>query len=261
MRLEKMTWPQVKDYFSKNDTVLLLFGSIEQHGKHNPLGTDLFAPQKISELVEDRLPELLIAPAMPFGSTPRFEEFPGTVNIGDELLYEVASKIITSLRRHGARHFIVLNGHGGNSKALNNALLDASRHRCRCALIDWWRMCGDIDKSWAGGHGGAQETSANLYIDPSLVDVAAIDGMLKKEDLGGDMDITSFDTVSYHGVSVVVPRPTCDYTGNGWMGPDDPKTASAEWGREMLTGFSIWLADFIEAFERTPLPQRAETED
>ena len=44
MRLERSTWPQVQSYFSAHDTVLLVFGSIEQHGRHNPLGTDLFAP-------------------------------------------------------------------------------------------------------------------------------------------------------------------------------------------------------------------------
>lgn len=255
MRLERSTWPQVESYFAEHDVVLLPFGSIEQHGRHNPLGTDLLAPAKLAELIEGKLPDLLIAPAMPFGSTPRFAEFPGTINLGDELLRQVALRLLESLYEHGARHFVLLNGHGGNSKALNDAQLEmVRRRRCRCAELDWWKMVKDFRPEWAGGHGGAQETSANLYIDPALVDEGAVDGQRLVDDLGPDMPTTYFDTVSFKGVEVTVPRPLCAYAENGWMGPDDPREASAAWGEQMLTAVADWAAEFIVAFEKTPLP-------
>ena len=127
MRLSNLTWPKAEEYFRAHDTVLIGIGSIECHGRHNPLGTDMFAPVKLAELIEAKLPGLLIAPALPFGSTPRFTEFPGTVNLGDDLLSQVALRICESLYDHGARHFVLLNGHGGNSKALMNAQLDMAR--------------------------------------------------------------------------------------------------------------------------------------
>ena len=52
MRLERSTWPQVEAYFAEHDTVLLVFGSIEQHGRHNPLGTDTMAPDYLMDLIE-----------------------------------------------------------------------------------------------------------------------------------------------------------------------------------------------------------------
>ena len=195
MRLERSTWPQVEAYFAEHDTVLLVFGSIEQHGRHNPLGTDLFAPSKIADLVEEKLPGLLLVPPMPFGSTPRFTEFPGTVSIGDQLLYEVALAICEDLMAAGARRFVFLNGHGGNSKALTNVQLDLARKGCRCALLDWWKMCGDFKPEWAGGHGGGQETSANLYIDPTMVDLDAVADMGLVDDCGSELPSVHFDTV------------------------------------------------------------------
>ena len=256
MRLERSTWPQVEAYFASNDTVMLLFGSIEQHGRHNPLGTDMFAPVKLAELVEQQLPELLIAPALPFGSTPRFTEFPGTISLGDEILYQVVIRMCESLYTYGARHFVFVNGHGGNTKSLTDAGLTMSRKGCRCALLDWWGMVRDFNPAWAGGHGGGQETSANLYIDPTMVDLSQVEGMQLIDDAGPDMPSVHFDTVEFKGVQVKMPRPTSDYAANGWIGPDDPANASAQWGKEMLETVANWMVEFIQAFEKTPLPQR-----
>lgn len=254
MRLERSTWPQIEAYFAENDTVMLVFGSIEQHGRHNPLGTDLFAPVKLAELIEAKLPGLLIAPALPFGSTPRFTEFPGTIDLGDDVLYQVAIRMCECLYNYGARHFVFLNGHGGNTKALTNVQLDMARVGCRCVLLDWWKMVRDFNPDWAGGHGGGQETSAMLYVDPTLVDLDAVDDMHLVDDAGTDMPSVHFDTVTFKGVSVQMTRPTRDYAENGWIGPDHPKDASAAWGEEMLTTVAAWMAEFVEAFEKTPLP-------
>ncbi|MBR2835149.1 MAG: creatininase family protein [Coriobacteriales bacterium] len=255
MRLERCTYPQAAAYFAEHDTVLMQFGSIEQHGRHNPLGTDLFAPSKITDLVEEQLPGLMIVPAMPFGSTNRFVDYPGTISLGDHLLYEVVLKIATDLYHDGARKFVFVNGHGGNTKSLTEVQLVLSRMGCRCALIDWWKMCGDFNPSWAGGHGGGQETSANLYIDPTMVDLGAVDDMNLINDLGPAFKTVHYDSVEFEGVRVQVSRPLEDYSQNGWIGPDHPKDASAAWGEEMLNTVANWLVHFITAFEALELPK------
>ena len=258
MRLERSTWPQVEAYFAQNDTVMMVFGSIEQHGRHNPMGTDMFAPVKIAELIEAQLPDLLIAPALPYGSSNRFNDFPGNFSIGDRLLYEVVLSLCESLYHSGARHFVFVNGHGGNTKSLTEVQLTMARRGCRCALLDWWKMCGDFNPAWAGGHGGGQETSAMLYVDPTMVDLDAVADMGLVNDLGDTMPSKHFDTVEYRGVKVQVTRPTQEYAPNGWIGPDHPATASAAWGEEMLNAVAAWAADFIQAFAQTPLPKAAE---
>ena len=47
-----------------------------------------------------------------------------------------------------------------------------------------------------------------------------------------------------------------DISDNGWIGPDHPKNATVEWGTDMLDACAKYIADFMEAFRRAPLPER-----
>ena len=255
MRLERSTWPQVERYFSEHDMVMMLFGSTECHCRHNPMGTDIFEPLKISELVEAKMPDVLMTPIMPFGATNKLVGYPGTLSLGDRLLGEVVRTLTDQLYEYGARRFVFLNGHGGNTKALTEVQIGLSERGCVCALLDWWRMIRDIHPEWAGGHGGAQETSAILYIDESLVDRDAIADDGRIDDLGPEMPTVGFDTVEFEGVKVTVPRHVRSYASNGWMGPDHPERATAEWGERMLGAMADWTCDFLRAFEKVPLPE------
>ena len=60
MRLERMSWKDCEEYFKDHDMVILTTGSTENHGIHNPLGTDTMIPNKILELVEKQS-DVLIA--------------------------------------------------------------------------------------------------------------------------------------------------------------------------------------------------------
>ena len=65
-----------------------------------------------------------------------------------------------------------------------------------------------------------------------------------------------FKTISYKGVSIPLVRPVTDITDNGWIGPDHPKFATEKWGNDMLDACARYIADFLGAFRRAPLPER-----
>lgn len=67
MRLANITWPKAEKYFKESDMVLIPIGSIECHGRHIPLGTDVLIPEKITDLIEEKS-NILIAPMIPFGA-------------------------------------------------------------------------------------------------------------------------------------------------------------------------------------------------
>ena len=113
MRLANMTWPHAEEYFKNNDTILLSVGSIECHGKHLPLGTDTLIPEKLLDLIEP-LTDVAIAPIIPFGACDSQADYPGTVSLGLDVLYDVFTKLTQGFKAHGIRRFAVLNGHGGN---------------------------------------------------------------------------------------------------------------------------------------------------
>ncbi|MBQ9195729.1 MAG: creatininase family protein [Clostridia bacterium] len=254
MRLERMTWPQAGEYFSKNDIILLSVGSIECHGKHLPLGTDTLIPQRLLELIEP-LTDVAIAPIIPFGACDSQTDYPGTVSLGHDTLYQVFTQLTQGYRAHGVRRFAVLNGHGGNISVLDRVALDLQRQGCMLAQLNWWLMAWDLNPVWTGGHGGAEETAGVLAVDPSLVDWSAVEDM-KLKPVSDEIEATGFKTVRYKGVSIPLVRPVIDISDNGWIGPDHPKNATEQWGNEMLSACAQYIADFLGAFRRAPLPQK-----
>ena len=254
MLLEKSSWPTVEAYFAKRDLVVLGFGSTENHGRHNPLGTDWMAPTRILDLVNERRPEVLVGPTLHLGSADHFVDYPGTLSLGDHLLYEVVRRMTGQLHHYGARHFVFVNGHGGNTRALQDVGYELNDIGCQVALLNWWKLAGELNPAWGGGHGGAQETSADLWIDPDSVDLDALGPQGLVNDGGRVIETTGFDQVSFEGVTPMLLRRARRYATNGWIGPDDPADASAEWGEKMLIATADWVCDFIDAFEASPLP-------
>ena len=52
MYLAKMNYLEVQEYLKKSDTIIIPVGSLENHGKHMPLGTDTMIPDKIAQLID-----------------------------------------------------------------------------------------------------------------------------------------------------------------------------------------------------------------
>ena len=253
MRLAKMTWPQAKAYFKKNDTVIIAVGSIECHGRHLPLGTDTLIPDRILELLEEKNNSFLIVPTIPYGACESLEPFPGTINLGVDVLYQVLKQIINSLRQHGAKKFIVLNGHGGNVKTIERIGIELNKEGCLLALLNWWLNVWEMDPKWKGGHGGGEETAGIMGIDPSLVDMSEINEDMKLKDVSKGLKASGFYTVEFKGVQVTIPRATTNVTDNGWIGPDHPNTATEEWGKKMLQTMADYLADFAVEFQKVKI--------
>ncbi len=252
MRLENLTWPKVQAYFEASDMVIISIGSIECHGRHMPLGTDTLIPIHLLEKIEQKS-DVLICPHIPYGACQNFSAYPGTINIDNRVLYQFCDQIFESLYRHGARKFVVLNGHGGNVKVLEELGLAYEKRGCMMALLNWWLMAWDMNPAWKGGHGGGEETAAILGINPELVDQNEIGGELKFYHLTENLKTTGFRSVEYKGVSVEIIRSTERVTDSGWIGPDHPNTATAEWGREMLDTTANYIVDFLEEFKKVKL--------
>lgn len=252
MRLANMTWPQVQKYFEKSDMVLISIGSIECHGRHMPLGTDTLIPDHLLEKIEKKS-DVLIAPTIPYGACQSLADYPGTIDIDNDVLYLFCKQIFESLYHHGARKFVFLNGHGGNMKMIERLALEYEKKGCLVAMLNWWLMAWDMNPAWKGGHGGGEETAAILGIDPSLVDKSEIGGELKFYDLSENLKVTGFRSVEFKGVTVEIPRSTPHVTDSGWIGPDHPNTATEEWGREMLQTTADYIVDFMEEFKKVTL--------
>ena len=258
MYLAEMNYLQVEEYLKKSDTILIPVGSLENHGKHMPLGTDTLIPDKIARLISERS-DLLIAPTVNYGATEDLMGFPGTVSIGTEGLIALLRAIVDQFYHYGFRRFLILNGHGGNTAAIQAVGNHLYRKGAYLANLNWWLMAGQINPTWAGGHGGGEETAGIMAVDPKLIKTEYLDqpeGI--RNDLGDSLPYGAWTNILYKGVSVTVPREIKDITDNGWLvhsfKGDLPTRATEEWGKEMLNAVADYIADFAFEFEKTALP-------
>ncbi|MGB8957394.1 MAG: creatininase family protein [Candidatus Aminicenantales bacterium] len=152
-------------------TVLVPFGSLEPHGVI-PNGTDSLAPEAMARDIAGRV-DALIAPVLNYGMTEAMKAYPGAVSIAAETYAPFAEAVLDNLAANGFRNLIVLNGHGGNTAALNAAATRvANARRVRVLVVNWWTLADDLTKSvfkQNGGHAGNNETAYIQAFLPAYV--------------------------------------------------------------------------------------------
>jgi creatinine amidohydrolase len=156
---------------AKVRTVLLPTGSLEPHGVI-PNGTDNIAPEAMAREIAERV-DALIAPTLNYGLTAAMKAFPGAVSISDEAYGLFVEDLFRNLADNGFQNIIVLNGHGGNTSALNGAATrTANKSRVRILVVNWWTLADDITKSvfkQNGGHAGNNETAYVQAVAPNHI--------------------------------------------------------------------------------------------
>ena len=258
MYLAEMNYLQVEEYLKKSDTILIPVGSLENHGKHMPLGTDTMIPDKIARLISERS-DILIAPTINYGATDDLMGFPGTVSIGTEGLIALLRTVADQFYEYGFRRFLILNGHGGNTAAIQTVGNHLYRKGAYLANLNWWLMAGQINPEWAGGHGGGEETAGVMAVDPDLIKWEHLElGENIRNDISEELPYGAWTNVVFKGVSVMIPRQIRAITDNGWLvhsfKGDIPTRAAKEWGEEMLSAVADYIVEFSGALSRSALP-------
>lgn len=156
--LGDLTSPQVEH---SAPTLLIPIGSIEQHGPHLPLDTDIRIATAVAAAAAGRLDHLL-APPIPYGAAGEHQGFSGTISIGTQALTTVLVEYGRSACQW-AHRLVFVNGHGGNVDALRAAVV-LLRHEGRDAA---W--CTPAIWLNADAHAGHTETSILLHLVPHLV--------------------------------------------------------------------------------------------
>ncbi|MBC7078492.1 MAG: creatininase family protein, partial [Synergistales bacterium] len=165
--LEEMSWTEARDALARSDLVIVPVGSLEEHGPHNPLGTDFIIAREAARLVGERV-GAPVTPVLPLGYCLGLTGFPGTVSIDPELFRRLVFSLCEGLVRWGARRFLFVNGHGGNTAILNVVALDLRKqYGAVAASTQWWHVLAQMNPEWpCNGHGDKFETSMNLAVCP-----------------------------------------------------------------------------------------------
>lgn len=154
------------------DLAVLPVGSVEAHGRHLPLGTDIFAPRLFCRRLEKAIGDhIWIAPEIPYGQSPDLTAYPGTIHVPSEVLSQYLYWVGRGFLENGLKKLVFLNGHGGNVTALNLAAEKLAPLGMEVMTVSWWLdYAADIVAITGGqGHAGEDETSAMLYYNAKLV--------------------------------------------------------------------------------------------
>ena len=184
-----LTWYDFAEKVKANPIVFLPIGSVEQHGPHLPLSTDILLPQAIATEVAERVGGL-VAPPVAYGykSQPKSgggNHFPGTLSLDAGVLIGLVRNVINELVRHGVRRIVLFDGHMENQwflvEAADLALRDQAmlgRSDVTIIKLGYWEfitkttekvLFPDGFPSWELEHAAVMETSVMLHIRPDLV--------------------------------------------------------------------------------------------
>lgn len=239
--LGEVSWVRAKEYFKKNDVVILPVGSTEQHGPANPLGTDFLIAGRLGEEVAKRV-EVVCLPVIPFGASSHHRQFWGTIFVSPRTLKKYVKDVCLALKYYGVRKVVVVNGHGGNLAVLTEMSGELREEGVFVSVFQWWpaaiKLLPDLFKPEERKHAGAEETSVNLALHPHLVNVA------KLKDEESRKHIAQVEGLS-------LPLDTIDETTSGAFGMQT--TVSAEKGKRVFETVVEELARHVEVLKNAKI--------
>ena len=221
-----MTWPEA-GALPPGSVLAVPLGSTEQHGPHLPLSTDTDVASALCGALAAARPDVVVAPALPYGASGEHGGFAGTLSIGTAAL----TTVLVELGRSASATFtrlLIVSGHGGNAEAVA-AAVSLLRRESRDVLAWFPRWKGDP-------HAGYVETSLQLTLTPSAVDLS------RAEKGATDPLPTLMPALRAGGVRAVSP--------NGVLG--DPSGASASEGRRLLAELTADLLTTVAAWTGPP---------
>jgi creatinine amidohydrolase len=173
--LHELTWEEVASYLRGRDTIIVPFGTTEQHGPAGPLGLDTYVAIGLAEDAAKGA-GVLVAPPVWYGDSSHHLGFPGTISVKTETLMQIVYDIVRSLARHGFKRILIVNGH----KWTNLAALTSAARNIRefelpgvlTAVADPMFLARGIAatiKSTNEHHAGELEVSQVLYKFPHTI--------------------------------------------------------------------------------------------
>jgi creatinine amidohydrolase len=231
--LGELTYPEVSTRLKATSVLCLPIGSIEQHGPHLPLNTDVVLAEGVTRLIVARwgkTHDLWQLPTISISLAREHEWAPGTLSLSvaglTAYMHDLGRTLVRSLP---ARNLMIVNGHGGNRGILEVLAQELRSDYGLNIVIFHPASLADTNADSAAPeiHGGKNETSMMLVIAPELVRRDQIATLTHPPD--GE---AIRNTILRRGVTWPWSTDDKRIADNGVIG--DPKAASAEIGQGII---------------------------
>ncbi len=195
-----MSWMGVEAYLEGDDRAVVPLGSTEQHG-YLSLLVDSILPERVAVEAAEPL-GVPVFPVLPFGISPYFLGYPGTVALRVETYVRIIADILDSLAGAGFRRIVLVNGHGGNAPGAARAVeWMADRPGVRVKVHNWWN---------------APETWAKVQaIDPVASHASWMENFPWTRLTGVEMPAVGKAPIERERMALMTPAEVRDYLGDG----------------------------------------------
>ena len=261
---ERLTWPEVRRAAGEGRVALIPVATLEDHGLHLPIDTDLRIAAEICHRAAEEAPDhTVLLPPIPHGYSPHHMDFPGPITIEWDTFTKYCTDVGRSLARHGFRRLLYLNGHGSNQNLVETAArLVMLEHPGVLAAAAFYltsrsgiEAVEEIRESGFGGmaHADELETSVYLHIDPDAVDMdRAIDEQGYPAGENAHLEWWA------DGSLKLMPW-WSSFSRTGVQG--EPTKATAEKGKAFLDAAVAECVGYVGELLEKPLPERREPQE
>lgn len=217
-------WTEAKHHIEKSEGVIVTLGSVEEHGLHLPIGTDVILAHAFAQEICER-EDMYYYPCITYGQVWSAKDFESTISVSPACLEEYCLQVVESVLRANPKRVILFSFHNGNHKVIDE-VLRTLMDRGRAERIFQIKAAG-IEKRaahilttplWNGSvwHAGELETSLMLHVAGELVDMKAA--------------TAEFPTVPF--LYEIKPVPWRSFLESGAFG--DAKAATAQKGEQLF---------------------------
>jgi creatinine amidohydrolase len=249
-RYGEMTWPEVKAAALRPCVAVLPIATLEDHGRHLPIDTDLLLCTSVCEVAASRAADrAVLVPAINHGYSPHHMDFPGALTIGPHTLIDYGLDVCKSLAHHGFKRILIVNGHGSNAPFADIIARQCVVHTdALAAAVNYWAAPGvrevaeslrDSDAVGGMNHACEFETSLYLALRPELVEMnEAVRELSHRPSKSYWTDLIAGDG------PLAMMEFWSQLSESGVMG--DPTKATAEKGRALLDAAANGIVELID---------------
>lgn len=260
--------PDIRTHLTRDDTILIPLGSVEMHGDHMPLGTDIYNAIEVCRRAANKA-DTLYGPPIWTGYSPQHLREPergmGTVTMRASTIAAVIHDTARSLIHHGFNRLIFVNGHTSNTKVTDSVMRNL-RYETG-ALIAMFKPYGERylglvedlmenpPEETPGWHASEQETSIMLAYDPANVRMdravsatahapAWLPAAFAKSDGAWDAQFQGYEYFYF-------PMDHNEFAERGVIG--NPLRATADKGERIFDRFSSYLAEAVAELRKVEI--------
>jgi len=246
-----MSWQEIREAQKRNPVVLIPAGTIETQGPYTYVGLEYVVPQRLAEEVARRT-NALVVPAIPFGYSSLFQDFPGTITLRPKVVSAMYEDVVRSVVKHGFDHLMFLAMHVPNQPMMEHV---ANKVRDELGVFMAWinpgRLAPAIMKEVspnyeaARGHGADPGLSLAKYLAPNVLDLSRVVPNESCRDFQG-LPLAGM-TPTFQGFPVNMALRLQDISPDSG-GYGDPTFASAEQGEVIFKRMVEHVAELVEKF-------------